>query len=135
MNTTQERHSFGVKAFVALVAVGLIVAGCTPTSLNLTPSHAPASTNGFYAFEVQWDSPRRGANSPEVKAYVVIETNLYPMTRIANTPNRWEALAPLPPGRSYVPYHYKFDYQYPELRQKALASDLSEEYHIVVPRN
>jgi len=124
-----------VKASVAILSVGLLAAGCAPTSVNLTPSHPPAAPTGLYPFEVQWDSPRRGIQAENLKAYVVIGTNLFPMTRVANTPNRWEALAPLPPGRTYVPYHYKFDYSYPEIRKSALASDLSEEYHIVVPRN
>lgn len=114
-----------------LTALG--VAGCAPTLLNLTPNHLPRMANGLYPFEVQWDSPRRGANNPSTQAYVVIETNFFPMTRVVNTANRWEALVPLPEGRSYIPYHYKFDYTYPGLPETQKASDLSDEYHAIVP--
>ena len=135
MKETTDRHPYLVKASVAILSVGLLATGCAPTSVNLTPSHPPAASTGLYPFEVQWDSPRRGIKAEDLKAYVVIGTNLFPMTRVANTPNRWEALVPLPPDKTSVPYHYKFDYRYPEIRNSSVASDLSDEYHLVVPRN
>ena len=124
-----------MKASVAILSVGLLAAGCAPTSVNLTPNHPPAASNGLYPFEVQWESPRRGVKTADLKAYVVIGTNLFPMTRVANTPNRWEAVVPLPPDRTYIPYHYKFDYSYPEIRNSTVSSDFSDEYHLIVPRN
>jgi len=135
LKETTDRHPYLVKASVAILSVGLLAAGCAPTSVNLTPSHPPAASTGLYPFEVQWDSPRRGIKADDLKAYVVIGTNLFPMTRVANTPNRWEALVPLPPHQTSVPYRYKFDYRYPEIRNSSVASDLSDEYHLVVPRN
>ncbi len=122
-----------MKKFASVVALGLVVAGCAPSYVNLTPHTVPPVTGSVYPFEVQWTSPRRGANNANVEASVVIGTNFFPMTRVPNTANRWEARIPLPPGRSTVNYYYKFDYEYPGLPKRIESSDRSMEYMISVP--
>jgi hypothetical protein len=122
-----------VKKLLLVAAAAAFVAGCAPNYVNLTPTKVTPTPEKVYPFEVQWDSPRRGANNASVQAYVVIGTNFFPMTRIPNTPNRWEARVPLPPELTVVPYRFKFDYTYPGLPKSEIASDRSPEYQIGVP--
>lgn len=115
-----------------VLALGAIVllAGCAPNYTNLTPRNAVRTTTDVYRFEVQWDSSRRGANNPDVKGYVAIGPNLYPMRRVTGTPDRWEADVPVPRGEALVPYRYKFDYTYPTLTQRRSQSDYSPPYFL-----
>ncbi|HTH48845.1 MAG TPA: hypothetical protein VMB21_15130, partial [Candidatus Limnocylindria bacterium] len=93
----------------------------------------PPVSGSVYPFEVQWNSPRRGANNANVSATVVVGTNSFPMTRVPNTVNRWESHVALPTGQSVVPYYFKFDYDYPGLPKRIEASDRSPEYTLTVP--
>lgn len=122
-----------MKKFVSLVVLSVVVAGCAPNYVNLTPRTVPPTPVNVYPFEVQWNSPRRGANNANVTASVVIGTNFFSMTRVPNTTDRWEARAPLPAGQSVVTYYYKFDYDYPGLPKRIEASDRSMEYTITLP--
>jgi hypothetical protein len=67
-----------------------------------------------------------------VKAWVVIGLNLYPMQPVPNTVDRFEALLPLPTDRSVVRYRYKFEFLYPEVRENRINSTLSPEYELRV---
>jgi hypothetical protein len=116
-----------------MVLIGSLLAGCVSSYVNLTPRNQPRDPAEVYPFEVQWTNPRSGANNAEVRAYVLIDETLHPLARVPGTENRFEGKVPLPPGRTYVPYRFKFDYHYPGLPQKVLNSDWSPEYRLVVP--
>jgi hypothetical protein len=109
--------------------------GCAPTFVNLTPDKLPKTPTSVYPFEVQWESPRNGANNADVRAYVVIGTNLYSLARVADTTNRWEGTAPVPPGASFVPYRFKFVDTYPGIRDTHAESSLSAPYRLIVAPN
>ncbi len=119
----------------------LMLAGCAEISTtkasntNLTPRTIPADAGSNYLFETTFDSIRRNVDPASVKAWVMIEAQLYPMSRVPNTLNRFEALVPLPPGKSYLVYRYKFEFGYPGLGTKEVNSDWSPEYRMVVPQH
>jgi hypothetical protein len=119
--------------FAALLAV--IAAGCSPKYVNLTARRVPRAVESVYPFEVQWENPRRSGEKAEVKAYVVIDNQVFPMTRIPNTENRWEARIPLPAEKSFIPYRFKFDYEYLGNTGTVQSSDRSPEYYIIVPKS
>ena len=114
---------------LAFFAVALL-AGCSPTYTNLTPRNAIRTASEVYHFEVQWDTSRRDANGPEVKAYVVIGESFYPMHRVAGTQDRWEADAPVPRDQPLVPYRFKFDYTFPSITHRIPESDYSAPYFL-----
>ena len=115
-------------------AAVFVIAGCTTGTTNLTPRTVPAQPDSIYAFEVQWESPRRGSTSANVDASVMVDARLFPMSRVPGSVNRWEAAVPLPAGETYVPYKYKFDYWYPGLGRLVITnSEWSPEYRLVVP--
>ncbi len=120
-----------------MIGYGLLagMTGCETGTTNLTPRAVPPQVDSIYPFEVQWESPRRGSTAAKADAMVMVDAKLYPMSRVPGTVNRWEAAVPLPPGMSYVPYKYKFDYWYPGLGRVVITnSQWSPEYRLVVPR-
>ncbi|HTI70768.1 MAG TPA: hypothetical protein VMF06_12435 [Candidatus Limnocylindria bacterium] len=125
----------------SLVAATVLIAGCSNLSTtqvsntNLTPRQVPANPNSIYLFETTFDSIRRGVDPSSVKVWVMVDTQLYPMARVPNTANRFEALVPLPPGRTNIPYKYKFEFAYPGVGTRLVNSDLSPEYRLVIPAN
>jgi hypothetical protein len=123
-----------VRSWAVAVLGALALAGCVPTSVsNLTPRTVPANPTRTYPFEVTWNTARRGVKTDAVSAWVVIDGVLYPMTRVPVAANRWEALVPVPAGRTYVPYKYRFDYSIPGVVSKTPTSEWSQEYRLVVP--
>jgi hypothetical protein len=126
-------NPMNLRPFAVLSLATVLLAGCVSSDVsNLTPRTLPASVSRSYPFEVTWDSKRRGVSSDDVKAYVMVDQVLYPMNRVPNTENRWEARVPLPEGKTYVPYKFKFDYTYPGVTSRFLQSEWSGEYRLVV---
>lgn len=115
----------------ALLAVFL--AGCAPHYVNLTPNSLPRAASNDYPFEVEWQTRRSGANNSEVRGYVVIDQQFFPLQRVPQTENRFEGRAPIPTGRHTVLYRYKFDYHYPGMPGKVISSDWSPEYRLKLP--
>ena len=123
------------RPFAALFLMVLLIAGCATTEVsNLTPRTLPATPARTYPFEVTWDSSRRGVKTDDVHAWVMVDQTLYPMTRVASTVNRWAAEVPIPDGKSYVPYKYKFEYTYPGIDSHVVKSEWSSEYRLVIPQ-
>lgn len=121
---------------LALAVLGaLALAGCAPTSVsNLTPRTLPMTADRTYPFELTWNTGLRKVKPDDVKAWVVIDGLLYPMTRVPVAVNRWEARVPIAPGRTYVPYRFRIDFLEPNLGNATYNSEWSQEYRLVVPQ-
>lgn len=113
-----------------LLGVLLALTGCTPVYTNLTPRTAVQKAPDVYHFEVQWDTSQRGANTADVKAYVVIGENFYPMERVGGTKERWEVDVPITGEKTIVPYRYKFDYTFPTILNRLPESSYSAPYFL-----
>lgn len=89
-----------------------LAAGCSSRVTNLTPSGLPREESGLYHFETEWETTQRtvGLRASDIKAYVVVDQQAYPMQRVAKMTNRWEAEIALPKGKSPLYYFYKWDY-------------------------
>ena len=120
-----------------LLLIGLAaaaMAGCAMhEATNLTPRKLPREADNLYHFEISWKTARRGVNTTNVQAYVMVGENMYPMKPVPLTDTRFEASVPLPPGKTYIPYRYRFDYDYPGLGYTYKNSDLSPSYRLIVP--
>lgn len=125
-----------VRVWMLAVGAGaaLVLAGCSTTSVsNFTPRTVPATPTRIYTFEASWDSMRRGVKAEDVKAWVDMDGELYPMTRVPVARNRWEAAIPVSEGRTYVAYKYRFDFKYPGITSRNVESVWSPEYRLVLP--
>ena len=107
--------------------------GCASSqNTNLTPRSAAPSPESTYLFETTFRTHRRGVPPENVKAWVVMGLNLYPMQPVPNTENRFEALLPLPTDRPVLRYRYKFEFTYPGVLDNKVNSTMSPEYELQV---
>lgn len=124
-----------VQTAVCVALVAIAGAGCAVSrNTNLTPRSLPMAVDSSYLFETTFTSDRRGVDPESVKAWVMIDLQLYPMQRVPNTENRFEALIPLPPDRNIVRYNYKFEYVYAGTSARLFDSKISPEYTLAIPR-
>ncbi|MEY4692690.1 MAG: hypothetical protein RIT19_3015 [Verrucomicrobiota bacterium] len=116
--------------WVLLAVLGL---GCASSqNTNLTPRSAAPTPEATYLFETTFRTHRRGVQPENVKAWVVMGLNLYPMQPVPNTENRFEALLPLPTDRPVLRYRYKFEFTYPGVLDNKANSTMSPEYELQV---
>lgn len=100
-----------MKKLLPLVLLLPLLAGCASTT-NLTPTRHARTPDGVYPFEVIFRTSQHSVRHETIKAYVLIDFDSYPMHRVPVVSNRWEAAIPIPAGKKYVNYRYKFDYSY-----------------------
>jgi hypothetical protein len=109
----------------------LLFTGCTSVSItNLTPSQQPRNASGLYPFEVKWDSNQQSVVNDTIKVSVQIGMDEYPMQKTPLMKNRWETLIPVPTGKNYLSYNYKFVYDYRSIPQRRQDSKMSTPYHL-----
>lgn len=107
--------------------------GCTTLSItNLTPSSLPRNADGLYPVEMAYQSNQQTLRRDDIKPYVVVGFDFYPMQRTLNMKNRWETLIPIPPGQTVVRYSFKMDYEYNEFRGHGQGSTTTPEYSLNV---
>lgn len=87
-----------------------MLAGCTSTITNLTPSQYPREATGFYRVEAMWKTSRSVVKPDTFKPAVVLNFTNYPMRPVPMVQDRWEAYIPIPADTNFVTYHYKFDF-------------------------
>jgi hypothetical protein len=93
-----------------LLFSSLLLAGCTTTVTNLTPSTETRNQNGLYPFEVALDTREHSIRRTTLKPFVLVGSQAYPMQPTFGLQNRWETLVPVPADREYVNYRFKFNY-------------------------
>lgn len=112
------------KLLPLVLLIPLFASGCASTT-NLTPTRHARTPDGLYPFEVIFRTTQHSVRRESIKAYVVIDVDAYPMHRTAVVSNRWEATIPVPAGRKFVNYRYKFDYSYNAIPVPQMDSKLS----------
>jgi len=117
---------------VPVMLLGLLLAGCTSTITNLTPTKQARNASGLYPVEVAWDSREQVVRSETLTPYVVVEFESYKMHPTLGMKNRWEAQIPVPPDKTVVPYHFRVDYQYNSFGEPKPGSKLSQGYKLEI---
>ena len=120
------------KRFLPLLLLPCLLAGCTTTITNLTPSRQVRNTTGLYPFEVAWESSQQSLRKESLKPYVVIGLESYPMQATPMIKNRWETLVPVLADKEIVNYHFKFDYEYNAIPVPRQNSKLSRPYQLQI---
>jgi len=108
----------------------MLLAGCTTTITNMTPSQTQRVSTGLYPISAAWDSSQQSVVSDSIQAYVLVGTNLYPMQRTPLVRERWETVVPVPPDKDILNYQIKFDYQYLAIPNRKANSMLSNPYQL-----
>jgi hypothetical protein len=99
-----------MKRIFSLLLLPALLAGCTTSITNLTPSRYPRDPSGYYRVEAEWFSRRQVVRPDSFKPLVVIGYDTYPMRPVSVVTDRWEAFIPVPADKDMVLYHYKFDF-------------------------
>jgi len=115
---------------IAFVGLSLVLAGCSTTVTNLTPSRQERVASGLYPFEVVFDSNQQSMRKETIKPSVIVGSESFPMKRAPMLKNRWETLVPVPAGKGVVNYRYKFDFDYNSVPQRRSSSVLSSPYQL-----
>lgn len=124
-----------MRSYVRFLPLGLgmlLLAGCSTTITNMTPSQTQRATTGLYPFSVAWDSSQQSVVRDSVKAYVMVGSTLYPMQRTPLVRERWETVVPVPADRDTLNYQYKFDFQYLTIPKRQSNSMLSQPYQLKI---
>ncbi len=115
-----------------VVLLGVLLAGCTSTITNLTPTQQPRNASGLYPIEVAWDSREQVVRPETLTPYVVVEFESYKMRPTLGMKNRWEVSIPVPADKTVVPYHFRVDYQYNSYGEPKPGSKLSQGYKLEI---
>jgi hypothetical protein len=121
-----------IKHVFAVALLGLMLTGCSTTITNLAPRQAQRNDKHIYPFEVIFDSNQNSIKMDTVKAFVLIGLDEYPMQKTPLLENRWEALAPVPPGENFVYYRYKFVYDTKAIPKPKPGSKRSPQYQLEI---
>lgn len=101
-----------IKKILPLVFLPLLLAGCAATFTNLTSLQQPRNANNLYTVEVAFTTRQQSLQWETINPQVIVGKEFIPMHPTPLMKNRWEALIPVPAGKSEVRYQYKFDFQY-----------------------
>jgi hypothetical protein len=100
------------KNVLPLLLAPLLLAGCTATFTNLTPTRQMRNANNLYPVSVAFNSRQQSLRWESIQPSVLMGAEAYPMRPTLRMNNRWEALVPIPANTNLVEYQYKFDFQY-----------------------
>jgi hypothetical protein len=115
-----------------VLLLGALLAGCTSTITNLTPSRQARNASGLYPIEVAWDSREQVVRPESLTPYVVVEFESYKMHPTLGMKNRWETAIPVPAGQTVIPYHFRVDYEYNSYGKPKPSSKLSQGYKLEI---
>lgn len=121
-----------LKRFLPLAFAPLLLAGCTATFTNLTPTQQSRNANNLYPVEVSMISRQQSLKWNTIRPQIVVGNDSYPMRRTALLTNRWEGLVPVPATEKVVHYRYKFDFDYNTFGTPKGDSAISPEYTLRV---
>jgi hypothetical protein len=120
------------KRFLPLVLIPLLLAGCTSTFTNLTPTRQVRTPDNAYPVEFQLNTRQQSLRWHTIKPYILVGNEQLPMRPTPLMKNRWEGLVPVPAGANRVEYRYKIEYDYNAFGARKSDSALSPKYELKV---
>jgi hypothetical protein len=117
---------------LSLLTLPLLLAGCTSTFTNLTPTRQLRNAENLYPVEVQFNSKQQTLRWHTIKPFIQVGDNLLPMRPTPLMRNRWEGLIPVPAGAKSIDYRYKFDYEFNTFGPIESGSAMSPKFELKV---
>ncbi len=121
-----------LKRIAPLCLLPLLLAGCTATFTNLTPTTQTRNPQNIYPVEVALNTHQQTLRWQSIKPEILVGTEAYPMRQTPLMTNRWEGLLPVPANVNLVHYRYKFDFEYNAFGKPKSDSAMSPEYTLRV---
>jgi len=119
-----------LKKLLPLLFIPMLMAGCTATFTNLTPTTQVRNKDNSYPVEVAFNSRQQSLRWDTIRARIMVGDKYYDMRPTLLMTNRWEGFIPVPPTRTMERYRYKFDFKYNDFGAPAADSALSPEYRL-----
>ena len=116
------------KKLLPVLSLPLLVAGCSTTFTNLTPTQQSRNDNNTYPVEVAFKCTQQKLMWDTIQPKIVVGSESYPMKPTPLMTNRWEGLVPVPPGENVVRYRYRFDFLDNDFRKTTADNAVSQEY-------
>jgi hypothetical protein len=117
-----------LKKLLTLVFLPLLMAGCTATFTNLTPTRQVRNSNNLYPVEVALSSRQQTLRWNSIRPQIMVGDQFYEMRPTVLMTNRWEGLIPVPADANSVHYRYKFDFLQNAFGGPQANSAMSQEY-------
>jgi hypothetical protein len=117
---------------LSFLIIPLLLAGCTSTFTNLTPTRQVRNSENLYTVEVQFNSKQQTLRWHTIQPFVQVGDNLLPMRPTPLMKNRWEGLVPVPASAQGVEYRYKFDYEFNTFGPVEKGSALSKKFELKI---
>jgi hypothetical protein len=117
-----------LKKILPLLSLPLLLAGCTGTFTNLTPTTQIRNSTNLYPVEVAFNSRQQTLRWDSIRPRILVGEKFYEMRPTLMMTNRWEGAIPVTPGTTSVRYRYKFDFKYNDFGAPTADSALSPEY-------
>ncbi len=121
-----------MKKVLPLLVAPLLLAGCTTTFTNLSPSQQSRNPDNQYRVEVAMASRQQSLRWETIKPQIVVGKDYYPMRPTPLMTNRWEGWVPVPADVNLIHYRYKFDFNYNTLGKPGIDSAMSPEYTLKI---
>ena len=121
-----------MKKILMLLALPAVLAGCTSSITNLTPSRLPRNSDGTYRIEAGWSTREHAIREESVTPLVMVGTEFYPMTPEKVVTDRWEAFVPVSASQQLLHYRFKFDFVRDTISTPQPDSRLSQVYSLEI---
>jgi len=116
------------KKLLPLLFAPLLLAGCTATFTNLTPTTQTRNKENLYPVEVAYNTRQQALRWDSIRPRIQVGDKYYEMRPTLLMTNRFEGAIPVAPGTETVRYRYKFDFKYNDFGAPMADSSLSPEY-------
>ncbi len=116
------------KKLLPLLFAPLLLAGCTATFTNLTPSSQTRNKDNLYPVEVAFNTRQQSMRWDSIRPRIQVGEKYYDMRPTLLMTNRFEGAIPVATGTDIVRYRYKFDFKYNDFGAPMADSSLSPEY-------
>ena len=121
------------RRWLTVSVLSALLCGCITNRItNVTPAQAYRTPDDLYRIEARWDSNQRSVKEESLAPKVVVGHQMYPMRRTPDTPNRWEALVPVPAEQRFLNYRFKFDYLYQGMPEAKRDSKVSGSHQLEI---
>jgi hypothetical protein len=121
-----------MKKIFMVLALPAVLAGCSSSITNLTPSRLPRNSDGTYRIEAGWDTREHAIRPDTINPSVMVGTDFYPMKPEQVVSDRWEAFVPVPAGQDLLHYRFKFDFIRDTISAPQPDSRLSQVYSLEI---
>lgn len=118
------------KRLLPLLALPLLLSGCTATFTNLTPTRQVRNADNLYPVEVQFNSRQQSLRWHTIQPFILVGEEALPMRATPLMKNRWEGLVPVPPNTTRLEYRYKFEFDYNDFGARGSGSALSPMFEL-----